>query len=81
MENGNGTDSIETLTIKKIEYDALCDNLRHLLTTAKKIDKRSDRLQDVICNLNEEVKDERKILVGKVETIEGILSRLVVKIC
>lgn len=69
----------EVLAISKDEYDSLCDELRHLLTLAKKIDKRSDKLHDVIFNLNEELREERKQLVTKVTAIEGIINRLIVK--
>jgi len=68
---------LEILAISKKEYNSLCDHLRHLSTLSKKIDKRSDRLHEVINNLNDELKEERKALVSRVQTIETLIDKLI----
>ena len=71
--------TIEVLTVSKKEYDRLCDLLRHLLTLSKKIDRRSDKLHEVIVNLNDELREERKSLVSKVQEVESIINQLILK--
>lgn len=70
---------LEILAISKKEYNSLCDHLRHLLTLSKKIDKRSDKLHDVIVNLNDELREERKQLVSRVQMIETLVDKLILK--
>ena len=67
---------IEKITISKEEYNKLCDLLRHLLTLSKKVDKRSNKLHEVISNLNDELREERKALVSKVQSLETIINNL-----
>lgn len=68
---------VEVLTVSKKEYNRLCDLLRHLLTLSKKIDRRSDKLHEVIANLNDELKKERKVLISKVQEVEAIINKLI----
>lgn len=70
---------LEILAISKKEYNSLCDSLRHLLTLSKKIDKRSDKLHEVIGNLNDELREERKQLVSRVQAIETLIDSLILK--
>lgn len=70
---------LEILAISKKEYNSLCDSLRHLLTLSKKIDKRSDKLHEVINNLNDELREERKQLVSRVQAIETLIDKLILK--
>jgi len=67
---------VEKITISKEEYNNLCDLLRHLLTLSKKVDKRSNKLHEVISNLNDELREERKALVSKVQSLETIINNL-----
>ena len=62
--------------IKRAEYDNLCHEVRHLTTLAKRVGKRSARIETIMHELAEELVEKRTELSEKIKTIEGRLLRL-----
>lgn len=69
----------ESITISKEVYDELCDSVRHVLTRAKNLDRRTNKIYNLHLEYIEELRKERQELVIKVNNLESTLEKLCIK--
>jgi len=62
--------------VHKNSYNELCHQVRHLGTLAKRSDKRSDRLQILLVDLTDEIKEQRKIIIEKIKALDSLLANV-----
>lgn len=77
-EEGNCTVTMNATFVKlnKLKYDRLCHDVRHLTTLAKRVGKRSTRIERIILELSEELVEKRTELEEKIKNIEMRLRSL-----
>ena len=62
--------------VREDKYNELCHQVRHLETLAKMVDKRSDRLQSVLIDLTDEVKEQRKTIMERINSLDSMLANV-----
>jgi len=62
--------------VHKDRYNELCHQVRHLETLGKRADKRSDRLQTLLIDLADEIKEQRKSIMEKIITLDSLLANV-----